>query len=882
MPTSYLDFVADAQSSVKMKWKEPYVTEGLNRRYSHVTPRGAWRGFTLGYSASNQSVKVEADSESNDHLAIYTTDTEYSLFVRKTGPDFDLNLAAYANKTVVIAIYATYAVGSTSTMELRAYEYSPTNEYDAAPEKDELVVLGMVTVPAGAVPTPATSITPELRTYPWQLVVDDSFPWPSLLKNGSFDDGPVVSDFTHQGGAMDANLPYWNEDHTPTVGTAKANVQTADTATGEGAAYELVCGSAGNVVITSWYLQYLMWQEVEPGEELVLEFYYKSLLTPDAGEVWVQIAMIDTEASGSTISYLTLTADLDMTASASWVKASFKFRVPAGQTRIFGVYISDVDWSGPTSHALDYTSPGVDTAVLRIDEVRLNKRAPAGSTDPIEERRFEAYSARAMLWATLGSSGDSDLQILAEVEGYADEQADFVPLIRHQHPDKSATETELPTSWWPRLFVGDPSDSVTRGTKYLNKSRIRCIARDQVGMYYQPILEWVEQSNASTPRFQIMARYGQRNLVMAHNCTWNNTSGLWTRSASFDSFTMDFGGNLTHPETTELFMGIWSQRKNTVGGSWADTAWTDEPFFIPLSMNASGTNYRTLIGRIPGGLELGTKFKADYATSDTTAETPRILTRRDDTATFTLLWEMHIEGQDYTTRIYQTLGGGMMTVVGAWWDQSTALWNADSTGVADYAMRTIYTNERVYMQAKSTNGVATFADSAWLDPGGEWRVRPAGTQPSLLLASQGTGAVGSLLTLSGPTTASDVSRVVIDKSNPLAAAAITVNALYSKNIPKMFAQISTDGGGGVAIDGGFGIASVALNGTADIDITLTHAMTSTNEIAMVCSAAGASYFFRIGTLSSTVIRLTPRTTADAAVNLAGIIENFHVIAFYPA
>lgn len=213
MPTSIATF---ADSEFRMRYREPYVTEGLNAKFAVNTPPGTYRGFRLATHASNDTITVEADAAALDHVVVYQTDDAFSLTIRKSGGDYAVDLSTLvdaAQKTWVIAIYAAYAVGSTTTATLRAYEYSPSDEFTTAPEKDELVVLGTVTIPAGGgVPIPAANIVHDRRTMAWDAQAAEALVWAPLLRNPGFELGRTGSTM------VGAEIPFWEVSPVPAAG----------------------------------------------------------------------------------------------------------------------------------------------------------------------------------------------------------------------------------------------------------------------------------------------------------------------------------------------------------------------------------------------------------------------------------------------------------------------------------------------------------------------------------------------------------------------------------------------------------------------------------------------------------------------------------------
>lgn len=183
MPTTLTSF---ADSEIRMRYREPFLTEGLDLKLAVNTPPGIYRGFRLSTEASALTISVVSDAVFSDHSAVYQSATGHSLSIRRVGGLFTLDLSAYASKTVVIAIYCTYVLGSPTVGDLRAYELAPTDEFTLAAERPELVVLGTVVVP-GAGLIPAANITHARRVSAWGTVAPEATPWQPVIKNGGFE-----------------------------------------------------------------------------------------------------------------------------------------------------------------------------------------------------------------------------------------------------------------------------------------------------------------------------------------------------------------------------------------------------------------------------------------------------------------------------------------------------------------------------------------------------------------------------------------------------------------------------------------------------------------------------------------------------------------------
>ena len=124
------------------------MTEGINRTGAAAIAPGIYRGFKLIANVTNNLLTVEDDPDTGDHVLVFETDDGYSIHVRKTS-DFTIDFTGLTISTeYIVAIYATYGLNQTTAAYIRAYTQA---EYDAAPEKEQLVIMGTGTTP-GSMP----------------------------------------------------------------------------------------------------------------------------------------------------------------------------------------------------------------------------------------------------------------------------------------------------------------------------------------------------------------------------------------------------------------------------------------------------------------------------------------------------------------------------------------------------------------------------------------------------------------------------------------------------------------------------------------------------------------------------------------------------------
>lgn len=174
-----------SDNEISVKWQEQYVSEALNRDMAALAAKGVHRGFVLSTSGTALAVSVLADA-AGDHAAGLPTSTGNLLGIKRTGGTFTLVLTPYAGKTVVIALYATYAAGAPTVAEIRAYELSPSDEFTVAVERPYLIPIGRVKVPASGT-IPAADITGAYRIEAWEGSNLFAHPPQQLLQNGGFE-----------------------------------------------------------------------------------------------------------------------------------------------------------------------------------------------------------------------------------------------------------------------------------------------------------------------------------------------------------------------------------------------------------------------------------------------------------------------------------------------------------------------------------------------------------------------------------------------------------------------------------------------------------------------------------------------------------------------
>jgi hypothetical protein len=170
-----------AEEKATMRWREPYLSDGLNRKFHGPVPHGVVRGGNLVTSLSALTVEVAPDAETGDSVYTYHTSDGRQLTVREIGTiSLSLNTGGVPDSTVYIGLAVDYAIGSDTEAQWRAYSQA---EIDA---DDSIVVVGKVVVPGSGV-IPAENVTLDRRRDAWQNKSVGMRDWRQIVKSGNVD-----------------------------------------------------------------------------------------------------------------------------------------------------------------------------------------------------------------------------------------------------------------------------------------------------------------------------------------------------------------------------------------------------------------------------------------------------------------------------------------------------------------------------------------------------------------------------------------------------------------------------------------------------------------------------------------------------------------------
>lgn len=175
-----------ASATIKVRWKEPYVTSALNEKMAALLPRGVFAGFTVvpggGFLVDVQVDPVLGFSGAN---VLETSGGKFSVTLMQPANITGVNLTAFVGTSVYIALDAQFAIGAASAAQLLVVDAA---EIASNPD---LVLLAKVNVPLIGVPPILTShINAAYRLSAGDSIQLEAKPRVNLIGNPGFEQDP--------------------------------------------------------------------------------------------------------------------------------------------------------------------------------------------------------------------------------------------------------------------------------------------------------------------------------------------------------------------------------------------------------------------------------------------------------------------------------------------------------------------------------------------------------------------------------------------------------------------------------------------------------------------------------------------------------------------
>lgn len=295
MPPVTLAAVVDL-TKIKMKWKEQYVSEGLNRKVIPSMPKGIYSGLRLIQNISSpRQVEVSASPDVS-HAAVHQSVTGFSTtYHDNAGGSTILSLvhADLDNQETVIALSIVYTIGADTTASWIAYPIADWNALTDA-QRAERIVLGTVNVPAPATNITTAMILPTRRTVAWENEASGAVAWSPVVKNPSFEHGTTGGFTKYSLSDWEAPTTTWSIGHVFQIGTT--------TVRSGAKSLELNKGSlgAGNCSIEQF-------QEIPvvPGQLINVTGWVRQLIAPTAGSYTFDLYWGDLDSIATTVTSVT-------------------------------------------------------------------------------------------------------------------------------------------------------------------------------------------------------------------------------------------------------------------------------------------------------------------------------------------------------------------------------------------------------------------------------------------------------------------------------------------------------------------------------------------------------------------------------------------------
>jgi hypothetical protein len=587
MPPVTLAAVVDL-TKIKMKWKEIYVSEGLNRKVIPSTPKGIYSGLRLIQNLGGPTDRQVEISSAPDgtHAAVHQSSTGFSTTYHDNAgisTILNLNSVSLDNQETVITLSITYVIGADTVANWIAYPIADWNLLTDA-QRAERIVLGTINVPAAATNITSAMILPARRTIAWESAAPGSVAWTPIVKNGDFE-------FALDDGVFGHAATYWES-------TQSANgewkVQSVDPQSGARAlAFNQLIAAA----TTSWIDQ-TVGIPVVAGQLMRCRLYVKNLKVPTGGTLSLRFIFADSTYGSSVASVVSI----PMTGiDASYRVIDGVFAVPATAVNLYVVRIENTLSQGTTGIA------------FRIDGVQAWLEAGSAlDSTPADEGVRQTVSAESLI-----------------IEDRTDPIADYFGTAALLH---------MPISnevWLERRDRNTTASSPIQLA--LRTARITQLGADLLNTEARAILPRIEAGVSVVGGVELTLMWqsvptgqpGYRKYVSATGQLVETVNALWGGA----TWSKDQVGQASVKRQMSGTSMIIQHRLAANNAAWADGAWDSLPFDLAmltgltmgtnLNISLQGTGYM----QAAGTLYLGRQVFTASGTYTPTVGTRRVLLR---------------------------------------------------------------------------------------------------------------------------------------------------------------------------------------------------------------------------------------------------------------
>jgi hypothetical protein len=570
MPPVTLSTVVDLDK-IKMKWKEQYVSEGLNKK---IVPfaAGIYHGLKLTQNISGPRLVDVSVGSDTKHAAVYESATGFSLTyfdVAGASATLDLSSVSLDNQETVIVLSITYIIGADTTANWIAYPIADWNALSAA-QRAEKIVLGTVNVPAPATNITTAMITPDRRTSAWEAQAPGSVPWSPVLRNPSFEHGETGS------GTLDyAISDWWNRTSVASNGSFRLGTSTV-----RSGAKSLELNKSSAAATTAEIQQYCE-IPVVPGQLIKVSAWIRQLIAPINFSDYVLFLTFGDDDSVQ-LPHVTLSMVSLNTVDAEFRNFSKTMEVPAGAyvLKRIAIQADGVECaSGGVAAAFDdvqvFVEAGSPTAIAAAANARLQQQVVYAMI--FEEPTGYTVGNRAALLRYDDSTPAGEGSLIGERKDQADD------------------DNQPAFSWYGRL--------INIGARMLFGSAESALPRIHAPYSINDQFTLLMESAPETPGLKAIRVYAGD----LDNGTPTQPGILFTVNARFNG--TDWVKDVNGVEATGLYLCANSTNKNFLRwllqesgtNTWATSAWPTD-----VSLYTNG-NYLSLnLARDIGGVLYGT------------------------------------------------------------------------------------------------------------------------------------------------------------------------------------------------------------------------------------------------------------------------------------
>lgn len=661
MPTT---LASPSNTQVKVRYNEPFTSAALNQKSVGPIPSGVVRGGLLITAGAGFNVTINPDPVTGDSVYTYTTAlggaSVFQLNYRENGAR-TLDLSAEAGNTVYIALFVDYSIGSTTSVEWRAY--TEAELFGGAPvaEAGSVVIVGRVVVPGGG-PIAASAVTPEGKTVAFFDGSKGVRQWKNIVKNGDFAAGVTT------GGGAGSKAPYWS-----TVQTGLPTLYEVTTTNPRSGLYSYEFMETGTGTATLYQAATQSGEAITPdaivavraGQLIQASFYLAGLTVPaytnGVGGCILQMTFVD--ETGATIGTETVESDVATEVGTfAYTRLSKMVEAPGDGFFYWNILFSFDLGGGPGS--------------FYVDDVAIYVE-PVGGT--VEEASEPVISEALVLANGIGLTPRADVGSQAQkiqftphlTNDTVDVTSDFRPKLTLDNPYGNAPYVDA-DALWLKGFDVDAIDLSSSGVGLLGTNKSG--SDDTAPTDYKLLHRYRASSSVFTRVYTQVTGGGH---IITRNARWLAASSEWFGDTTGqDAFKMTLNGT-----------GLIMERKQATlpGGGWLDSAWDD---------NLLSSTTHSIDAGVLGAL---------LTTSD-------VSTGGND---YSLLFEFQCEsGNAQKARIYvgQDFRRGIFITLNAQWDG--ALWSADDTA---FTATYFGLNDFEIQCKRKATTAAPWANTAW-DP----------------------------------------------------------------------------------------------------------------------------------------------------------------------